>query len=294
MNIFGTAVDFSKDFSFILGLIVFSASLVVSYFCYNIIIRGSKVKTLMSEPNQRDLHLNKIPNLGGLAIFIAMMFVITILGNYFENENLLNPLVALTIIFLAGLVDDLVEISSKNKLMAQIIVCLSIIVLTDIRLESFYGFIGIYELPYLVSVCISLFLIVTILNAYTLIDKVDGLAVSVPLTLNVFFGCIYYMNNNYYMCLLSIGIVGALISFLIFNFSKEKKVYMGNAGSMIIGFLLAFQVISVISLNFNQDFNISGSNSIFYMFALFSFPLLDVLRVFFTRIKAGNTMYRWK
>lgn len=284
-----TTISFSTNL--ILPLVTFTISLIVSYFCLPIIIKVSNLKNLMAEPNNRDVHSTKTPNLGGVAIFVAIFLMIPFLGNYFETTQLLNLSGSMLIMFFIGLVDDLIGMRPKSKLIGQILVALSITLLTNLRIENLFGILGIYELPYVISVFTTVLVYVTIINAYNLIDGVDGLAGSFAITANLIFGCIFYMNGNYFLSALSMALIGALVSFLIFNFSKTKKIFMGDTGSMLIGFLLAYQAINFMTVGFNENFTMIDSKSVIYFLALFSFPLVDTIRVFFIRIKAGKSPF---
>ena len=216
MDSLNNTINFSIDFGFILALITFSIALIVSYISYPVIIKVANEKKLMSEPNNRDVHSTKTPNLGGIGIFFATYLIVNFLGIYFEGENLLNLSGAMTIIFFIGLVDDLVGIRPKSKLIGQVAVALLMILMTDLRVDNLFGVLGIHELPYIVSVSVTTLIFVLIINAYNLIDGVDGLAGSFAITVNLFFTCFFYINGNYFMSFLSLGIVGALISFLFF------------------------------------------------------------------------------
>ena len=291
METFNTTIDFSIHFSFVIGLFLCVVAAIVSYISYPIIIKVSNVKELMGAPNQRDVHVNKTPNLGGVGIFFTVSLVISFLGNYFQDEKILNLLGAMTIMFFIGLVDDLIDISPKSKLLGQILVSLSIVFLTDVRIESLQGILGIYELPYIVSTMLTVFVFLTIINAYNLIDGVDGLAGSFTIIANVFFSVFYFLSENYFMFFLSVGLVGALISFLIFNFSKERKIFMGDTGSMVIGFILAYQAIHLTSVNLSPAFAAVNPKILIYVMAIFSFPLLDTTRVFVIRLKSGKSPF---
>lgn len=291
MKVFQNAISFSIDFGLVWPSIAFSISLIVSYLCYPVIIRVSKLKRLMAKPNYRSVHSTKTPNLGGIGIFLAINLIITILGNYFQDEKLLNLLGAMTIMFFIGLIDDLIGVKPKTKLIGQVVAALLVILITNLRITSFHGLLGIYELPYIISVGATVLAFVTLINAYNLIDGVDGLAGSFAITATVFFGCFYYFNANFSMYFLSISMVGALISFLIFNFSKTDKIFMGDTGSMVIGFLLAYQGINFMTVDFNENFMLTSDKSPIYFLALFSFPLIDTIRVFFIRIKSGKSPF---
>ena len=291
MNIFDNSMNFTSEFSLVLAFLTFIIGVVVSYKSHPIIIKISNIKNLMSEPNHRDVHSKKTPNLGGIALFLATSLVILFLSNFFDVFIILNLLGSIMIIFFIGLVDDLIGMRPKSKLIGQITVIISIILFTNLRIECLYGLLGFYELPYAVSILITVLFFVTIINAYNLIDGVDGLAGSFAITVNVFFGCFFYLNTNYFMCYLSFGMVGALISFLLFNFSKKDKIFMGDTGSLVIGFILAYQAINLLPLSFTENGELMDSKSIIYILALFSFPLIDTTRVFIIRLRAGKNPF---
>jgi UDP-N-acetylmuramyl pentapeptide phosphotransferase/UDP-N-acetylglucosamine-1-phosphate transferase len=278
------SINLSLDYGFFWPLIAFLLSILVSYVCYPAIIRVSKVKRLMPKPNHRSVHKVRTPNLGGIGVFIAINLIITFLGNYFEDDNLLSILGAITILFFTGLIDDLIDMKAKHKLLSQVLTTLAIVLLTNLRIHNFHGILGIYELPYFVSIILTVLGYVLIINAYNLIDGVDGLAGTYAIAITSFFGIFYFFNGNDSMFFLSICIVGALISFLFFNFSTKEKIFMGDTGSMVIGFLLAYQAFGFLSVEFNPVFLIQSTKAPIFILALFTFPFLDTIRVFVIRI----------
>jgi UDP-GlcNAc:undecaprenyl-phosphate GlcNAc-1-phosphate transferase len=291
MNNFIHTTSLNIESGLVWSLIAFSIALMVSYLSYPVIIRVSKLKGLMSQPNDRSVHKNKTPNLGGIGIFLAIYLAITFLGNHFGDQILLNLLGSLTIMFFIGLVDDLISIRPKSKLIGQIIASLYVILMTDLRIENLHGLLGIYELPYLVSLIASVVFYVVIINSYNLIDGVDGLAGVFAITISVIFGYFFYINGNYSMFFLSVSMIGAIIPFLIFNFSKTNKIFMGDTGSMIIGFLLAYQAINFMSSDFIETATFISSRSLIYFLALFSYPFVDTIRVFYIRLNTGKNPF---
>jgi UDP-N-acetylmuramyl pentapeptide phosphotransferase/UDP-N-acetylglucosamine-1-phosphate transferase len=215
------AINVSLNYGFFWPAIAFFLSILLSYLCYPVIIRISKAKRLMTKPSHRSVHRFKTPNLGGIGIFLAINLIITFLGNYFNDSTLLSLLGSITILFFTGLIDDLVGMKPKSKVLCQVIASLSIILITDLRIESLYGLLGVFELSYVFSIMLTVFFFVLLINAYNLIDGVDGLAGSYAIAVTSFFGIFYFVNGNQSMFFLSISIVGSLISFLIFNFSKK-------------------------------------------------------------------------
>jgi UDP-GlcNAc:undecaprenyl-phosphate GlcNAc-1-phosphate transferase len=277
-------INLSLDYGFFWPLIVFLLSIFISYLCYPVIIKVSKIKRLMAKPNHRSVHKVKTSNLGGIGIFLAINLIITFLGSYFEDANLLYLLGATCIMFFTGLVDDLIDTKAKHKLFIQAGTTLAVVLLTNLRILDFHGLLALNELPYIVSVIITVFVYILIINSYNLIDGVDGLAGGFAITVSSFFGIFYFFNGNDSMFFLSICIVGALISFLIFNFSRKQKIFMGDTGSLVVGFLLAYQAIGFLNVDFNPNFLIQNTKAPVFVLALFSFPLIDTARVFLLRI----------
>lgn len=291
MNTLNNTLDFSTNFEFTRPIIAFLVSLLVSYLCHPIIIRVSRLKNLMPNVNHRSVHSKKITNLGGIGIFLAINLVITLLGNYSEYQTLLNLLGAMTLIFFVGLVDDLINIKPRNKIIGQTLASLYVILSTNLRIENLHGVLGMYELPIISSILITTLAFVLLINAYNLIDGVDGLAGGFAITVSFFFGYFFYVSGNQSQFFLSVSIIGALVSFLMFNFSKKNKIFMGDTGAMVIGFLLAYQAVNFMSTDFANNLVFVDSKSLIYFLALFSFPLLDTLRVFVLRVKSGKSPF---
>lgn len=279
------------EYSIIWMLISLCLSAFISYKSYPIIIKVSKLKGLMQEPGIRSSHSTETPNLGGIGIFLGVISTLTFVGSIMSYNNLLCLIGASVLLLFTGLKDDLVEITPLNKLIGQLIASLCVIIISDIRIHSFFGVFGLEVLPYFVSVVFTLFVFVLLINAFNLIDGVDGLAGSIGITTSVLFGLFFYYNGNNSMLFVSLSLIGALSTFLIFNFSKTKKVFMGDTGSMIVGFLLAYQGVSFLRMNHNVELFSAISNPPALVIAIFSFPLMDTLRVFVIRLIKGRSPF---
>lgn len=262
--------------------IILSAA--ASFYAYPIIIYVSHRKGLMDEPNMRSVHENKVPTLGGVGIFFGVTLVLTFLGSGLASGAIAYLLGALILLFFMGMKDDLVMLTPKKKFLGQIIAALCVILLSDVRIIGFSGLFSVDVLPYVLSVVFTLFVFVLLINAFNLIDGVDGLAGSVGLLASLFFGVYFYQIKAESMLLISFALVGALCPFLFFNFSNKRKIFMGDTGSMIVGFLLAYQGVNFIALNQSEAFEYQVANSPVIVMAVFAFPLLDTLRVFIVRM----------
>lgn len=250
----------------------------------------------MDAPGERKIHTTKIPTLGGLGVFIAFSLSIIIFGLLTDLiQTDLTKLLALlgsTIILLfLGIKDDLVSMSPKKKFIGQLLAVLNVVILTDVRILNFEGLLGIGELPYFASILFSIFVFILVINALNLIDGIDGLAGSITIISSTSFGILFLLNGHYMMTLISFILVGALVGFLRYNLSSRQKIFMGDCGSMLAGFLLAYQGISFLTLNGGLTSSDMVSNGPIVLIAILSYPLFDLLRVFAIRIKQKRSPF---
>lgn len=170
-----------KDYAMWIYLGMFLLASAITLYAIPSIILVSKKKRLLDKPDHRKKHKNVTPNLGGVAIFSAFVFVVCLfnIGNYLSAwEYILG---STFLLFVTGLKDDLVALDPYKKFGAQFIAALIIVLLADIRLNGLHGFFGIQEYPYILSIVLSVIGVAFVTNAFNLIDGVDGLAGGISL-----------------------------------------------------------------------------------------------------------------
>jgi UDP-N-acetylmuramyl pentapeptide phosphotransferase/UDP-N-acetylglucosamine-1-phosphate transferase len=172
------------------------------------------------------------------------------------------------------------------------------------------GIFGVYELPVTVSYILTIFTILVIINAYNLIDGIDGLAAGIGVIASFTFGIFLYMVENTVLATLSFALCGSLIAFLYYNLSNAK-IFMGDTGSLIVGLILSILAINFIEANINNPktseelseflqlhFNISNisidlsKSAPAIAIGILIIPLFDTLRVFFFRIIRRTSPFR--
>ena len=262
----------------------FVLAFVIAYQTFPTILFVSNTKHLMDEPDGRSMHSNRTPTLGGIGIFFSLVVVMTIVGAMLNTKVLLLVMGGLTILFFLGLKDDLTVLSARKKFTGQILAAALLILFTDTRIISFSRILDVDVLPYWVSIFFTLFVYILIINAYNLIDGVDGLAGSVALLISTVFSVLFYNSGDLSLATISVALIGALTAFLRYNFSNNKKIFMGDTGSMIVGFLLAFFAISFISQTQNDTNTLYFGSSPALILAMLFYPLMDTFRIFFIRI----------
>ncbi|MEG1590518.1 glycosyltransferase family 4 protein [Chryseobacterium sp.] len=269
----------------------FLSSFLITFFSIPTIIKISKRKNLMDEPGVRSSHLRKIPNLGGIAMFYSIGICTSIFA--YEIFDLYKFLFASLIILLyVGIMDDIVVMRAYKKLIAQIVVSVFIVIGSDVRIRSLFGIFGVYEIHYLVSVIFTIITFIILINAFNLIDGIDGLAGGYSLICSALFGISYYRlgEYNYPLVILSIVIIGSVLAFLYYNLSnlRATKIFMGDTGSMLLGFLLAFTCICFIDIFIDKKmlgvpkYHLKSAPVI--AVAILILPIVDTLNVIIVRL----------
>ncbi len=258
-------------------------SFLITFFAIPVIIQVAKDKKLFDEPDERKVHKNVIPTLGGLGIF-AGFIIATLMGVPSAITSELQYFAAATtVIFFLGIKDDILVLSASKKFIGQLIAAGIIIKFGGIQITNFHGLLGIYEIPHITGVIISLFTIIVITNSFNLIDGVDGLAGSLGLLTTLVFGIYFFYAGQLTYAVMAFALAGSIIGFLIYNFSPAK-IFMGDTGSLLLGLVNSILVIKFINTAGNpaSSFPIEAAPAI--GFSILMIPLFDTLRVFGLRI----------
>ncbi|RTE51732.1 undecaprenyl/decaprenyl-phosphate alpha-N-acetylglucosaminyl 1-phosphate transferase [Arenibacter aquaticus] len=282
-------LEFIFNSQYLLVLAAVLLPLLLSLRFYPTIILVVRSKNLMDEPGDRSAHTHKTPTLGGVVAFIAFALSLVLLAlpcklGIEQLLQLLTILAATLILMSIGVKDDLIGLSPLKKFGMQAFAAALCVLFIDLRILSFQGLFGLYELPYIASILLTVFVFMLVINAFNLIDGIDGLAGTIGIVCSLAFGGFFFLNQRQAMILVSFTLVGALIGFLCFNTSAKRKIFMGDSGSMFIGFLLAYQAVSFLAYNTTALSPAVWVKAPIMAMAILSYPLLDTLRVFIIRI----------
>ncbi|MET3128824.1 UDP-N-acetylmuramyl pentapeptide phosphotransferase/UDP-N-acetylglucosamine-1-phosphate transferase [Arcicella rosea] len=251
-----------------------------------VIINISRLKNLVATPVERSSHEVATPTLGGVAVFASTLISYFLWENPDEGQLIHLSISAIVILFFLGVKDDILILAPKKKMYIQIAASLLVVVLGDLRIENLFGIFGIYSVPYIISLPLTVFVFIALINAVNLIDGIDGLMGGIGMIAGGLFGIWFYLNEHYALACLAASMSGALLGFLRFNFSKTSKIFMGDTGSLIVGFILALFAVRFIQLNIQYRFD---PNSTFaapiLAIIVLVVPIFDTLRVFIIRLK---------
>ena len=257
----------------VLGMVIIPRILVISH-----------KKRLYDIPDARKVHTTPIPRLGGLSFFpVILMSLFLVMGLYLYMDNpdlsglsfgmlyeFLFLFVGMTLLYLVGVCDDLVGVGYRYKFLVQILAA-ALLTLSGNWLGSLGGLLGVYAIPAWLGVPLTLFVVVYITNAINLIDGIDGLASGLCCIALSVLGLVFLYVHQPIYALLAICTFGVLIPFWCYNvFGNAKrghKLFMGDAGSLTLGYVLSFLVIRL---------SVSEQASP---------PLFDVVRVVLHRLR---------
>jgi UDP-GlcNAc:undecaprenyl-phosphate/decaprenyl-phosphate GlcNAc-1-phosphate transferase len=281
--------------------VAFVIAIAFNLYAIPVIIRIARAKKLYDVPGGRKNHLTSVPTLGGLGIYatittVSLTFINTcgLNGGGITNSlNSLPPIIAgFTLIFFIGMKDDLLNISAWKKLLVEFVALIILVVVGDIRLNSMQGMFSISEISYPASILLSLFAGIVIINSFNLIDGIDGLAASITMLASIVFGIYFLAINEWEYSVLSFIILGSLIPFFYFNaFGKKNKIFMGDTGSLILGFIMTVLVFRFNEMNGYSFIKPHFSAGPAFSFAVLIVPMFDTLRVFAIRIFRGGSPF---
>ncbi len=249
-------------------IVGFAASLVLTPLSRQIAMRLGVV----DKPNQRKIHLDHKPMMGGLAVYVALATALLLFSPPRHIREFAAVLAGAAVLALLGLVDDRYDLPWRVKLPVMILVALGL-VLTGVRV-SFFDHV-------LLDSAITVIWIVAITNATNYLDNMDGQSAGMTAIAAFFFMLIAFMKDLSLVSLLSAAVLGSALGFLVYNFNPAST-FMGDMGVLPLGFILS---VLAIKLEFDQAFSLRWLIPVFVL----ALPVLDINLVTWTRIFEGRS-----
>lgn len=264
-----------------IGIALFVSFLLTAY-ATPIIISVAKLKRLYDVPDDRKVHKEPVPSLGGLAMFIGLVIALLFSVNFVDHGEFQYYIASFIILFFTGLKDDILTLNPLKKLLGQIVAVTVILFKCNLLINNLHGLFGIYALPLSVSYVFTFFIFLFIINAFNLIDGVDGLAGSLSLLASIVFGIYFYINDQTAYVVLAAAASGAITGFLLFNI-QPAKIFMGDTGSLLLGLCMAIMVTKFIEIAQAPNTIYSVAASPVVALGIIIVPVIDTLRVFVIR-----------
>lgn len=250
------------------------------------------LKNFVDKPNKRSSHTGCIPNIGGIVVFLAFLCSFLIFARFNTVPEFQYILLGAILIFLIGVYDDLLEISPRKKLKGEMLGVLVLIVGGGFYLSNLYGLFGLEEITPWVGVPLTFIGLVGLINAINLIDGIDGLCSGVALIDCIFFGLWFYSCGHIEYALLCGVLSASIIPFFFINlFGKRSKMFMGDSGALMVGFLLGVMAIKFCNTDeYTQGICMTNAAPA-VVFSVLAIPVMDTLRLFISRSWRGNSPF---
>lgn len=257
----------------------------------------SRKKHLYDIPDARKVHKVATPRLAGVSfipiVLLSFLFVLFFYINIERADEystsriqsflseLLMLICGMILLLLIGVKDDLVGVKFTMKFRVQILAALCF-TLGRIYFDDIYGIFGTQHMPSYISIPFTIFIIILVTNAINLIDGIDGLASGLSIVAAVTMGISFFVRGMIPQCMLAFACVGVLIPFFYYNVFKrqERKLFMGDTGSLALGFLLSYLAIRHSILNPGESYEMIP---ILLPISVLFIPVYDVARVMITR-----------
>ncbi|MCU0437636.1 MAG: undecaprenyl/decaprenyl-phosphate alpha-N-acetylglucosaminyl 1-phosphate transferase [Raineya sp.] len=244
---------------------------------------------LVDKPNIRKIHHQNTPLIGGISIWIASTITIVIAMLSWQEFLKIKWLwIGGTILLFVGVLDDKNDIRASLKLAIQLLLA-HFTFMQGIRITSLHGIFGIDTIPEEIQYILTIVVVTGVVNAFNLMDGIDGLAAGLAIIGLIVFTWLAWITGNQLLMTLYLSLIGALIGFLKYNFSKTKKIFMGDAGSLFLGFLLVVSAMILIQSAQKTEKITTVLPSVIGVLFL---PVFDSLRVYRARIKQGKSPFK--
>lgn len=280
-------------------MLAFFISLTLSFLVMPVLIFVSKTRNLSAQVNERSSHSVPTPAIGGVAIYLGLIVAILIGVRYNTSNEVFFIMGSMTVLFFLGIIDDIKELGSKIKFVFQFGVAFVIAYFSELRISDLHGLMGIHEIPFAIQIALTVVIIVGIINAYNLIDGINGLAGALTLINSVVLALIFLTaytltgdSDLLVYCIITTAMAGSVIAFLFYNMRSKAMIFMGDTGSLVIGLLMA--VMAAVKIG-RIEFMLTDtvySHTFIFGYSIIFLPVYDTLRVFTERILKGKSPFK--
>lgn len=258
----------------------FAIALVMALAIIPVVITYARRKQLYDEPGARKKHTEKVSSLGGIGIFVAWALAAgTLLVP--KNADAVSAFALVVPLFVVALIDDIYTVGVTSRLVFQALTAV---------LAFELGFkIEVFENSWLLNLGITAFVIMAMINAFNLIDGINGLAGSLGTVASLVFGWFFSQTGHHELALISFAYAGALVGFLKYNFGRRAKIFMGDNGSVVLGYFMALMTIAMLKIGQEQPQSFAITHKL--SFAIVAIPLADMVKVSLLRVLNGRSPF---
>ena len=263
-------------------------ALAISLLFTPILLRISRKKGFYASITHRSSHDTSVPNTGGIILFFAVLIPLIAFSDYPNQEDFSLLISAFAVLLITGIIDDFNPIPVAFKFLGQFIPAIVIVTSID-EPDLVIPFVNdVIQLPYFFNYLFWILFIVMSINAFNLIDGIDGLAIGLGIIVGLFYFMQFYVLQDLDLMIFAIVLAFGLIGLLFYNISKKHKIFIGDTGSLLIGGLLVFFALRFMSLSEHQ----TNNSSFFMVIGSVFIPLADMIRVTLVRLMHGDSPFK--
>lgn len=268
-------------------------SLCTTWWVFKKVLHIAKLKNIVDNPGERKIQRIPVPVMGGITVFFGMTVAFATAGIIYDISGMFTLVCMMIILLYVGTMDDIVGLSPGLRLFIEMIVVLLLICTNDYSINDFHGLWGIYQIPDIVAVPLTVFASVGIINAINLIDGVNGLCSGYCIVTYLIFGLVFLFAGDANCTSLAIISIGALIPFFFHNvFGKTSKMFFGDGGTLLMGMGMSFLVINALKTDSVLTAYFPGNLGLVpFTLAVLAIPVFDTIRVMVGRIARGTSPF---
>lgn len=275
-------------------VLVFLISLAVASLVYHPILRFAKRRKLYDNPEGRKLQRKPIPVMGGFVVFLGAMTGSLFYWFQYHSWSIIPIQVAMLLMLIIGAWDDIKGLSPMLRFVIEIAIVVALALVNGYPINDLHGLWGVHGISPWIAWPLTVIGCVGIINAINMIDGIDGLSSGICIMAFGFYSWFFFRAHDFVRAALGVSMAGALIPFFIMNvFGKRSKMFIGDAGTMMLGIALCDMVMAMLTKGSAcaKRFDDTGVCLIAYAYAVLAIPVCDTVRVMFGRISRGESPF---
>lgn len=272
-----------------MAILSLSATTVV----YPLVLRYALRHQVVDNPDARKIHRQPIPVMGGVAVYAGILAGCLAMYFLISKASIHWSLMAMTTMLVLGVWDDMKNLPAILRLLIQFGIVGAYMLLTGHYIHDFYGLFGIHEISLWVGIPLSLVGGVGTINAINMIDGIDGYSSGYGIMACTCFAVLFIIVGPSVWASLAVIVTSALIPFFFHNvFGVKSKMFIGDGGTMMLGFLMAILAIGAMSMRRGPELEAKGIGVMAMTLAILCIPIFDTLRVMTARMLRGRLPFK--
>ena len=268
-------------------------SIIVTTVIYPIVLRYALRHNIVDNPDARKLHRLPVPVMGGVAVYAGILAGCLAMYFLVPKASISWSIMAMTTMLLMGIWDDIKNLSAVLRFFVQFGIVGAYMAFTGYYIGNFFGLFGIHEISPWLGIPLSLVAGVGTINAINMIDGVDGYSSGYGVMASASFAVLFIAVNQSVWSCLAVIVASAFIPFFFHNvFGKKSKMFIGDGGAMMLGFLMTIFELGTLSLHRGSQLEAQGVGVIAMTLAILSIPIFDTLRVMMMRMMRGRSPFK--